>query len=215
MLTEKQQKLLGYIEEYLTEHHSSPSFDEMKNAMNLKSKSGIHRILEALMERGFIRKLPHRARALEVIKGLDSLLPPTQHPAQFSKTIPLYGRIAAGLPIEAIKDESMSIEGVDFIHIPDHIAGRGEHFALEVSGDSMIDAGIHDGDTVIIQRKEQIRDGAIGVALVNKEEVTLKKIAQKQGKIALIPANQNYQTQYFDPEQVEVQGQLVGLIRSY
>jgi len=240
MLTRKQQELLLFIHERLQAGGVSPSFDEMKDALGLKSKSGIHRLITGLEERGFIRRLPHRARALEVlrlpeltgppkVKAVAEAAPPTpkfqpnvirgdfrsnlqgreaQADAE-AVSLPLYGRIAAGLPIEALRDNSASID------IPVAMLSSGEHYALEVAGDSMIEAGIMDGDTVIIQRCENAETGAIVVALVDENEVTLKRLRRKGNSIALEPANPNYETRVFGSDRVRVQGRLVGLIRRY
>lgn len=233
MLTAKQKELLLLIHHRVQETGVPPSFEEMKEALDLKSKSGIHRLITALEERGFIRRLPHRARALEIVKLPEALQeetpPPVQRapfrpqviegglgngPAPMSQPdagspVPMMGRIAAGVPISAIQDHSQ-----DVLCPPDMI-GAGEHFALEVVGDSMIEAGIHDGDTVIIRRAQTARDGEIVVALVEKEEATLKRIYQQGGTVSLEAANPNYETRHFGPDQVEVQGRLVGLIRRY
>ncbi|MBU1212036.1 MAG: transcriptional repressor LexA [Alphaproteobacteria bacterium] len=236
MLTQKQKDLLLFIHERLQEAGVPPSFDEMKDALDLKSKSGIHRLITALVERGFIRRLPHRARAIEVIKlpegmeppardqqqattlrsiegGMSAKRPPSPPPPAFSASqsvsIPVMGRIAAGTPISAIQDHTHDIDCP-----PDLISG-GEHFALEVKGDSMIDAGIHDGDTVIIRRCQTAQNGDIVVALVEKEEATLKRLRKKGSAIALEAANPAYETRIFGPEQVDIQGRLVGLIRRY
>ncbi len=231
MLTKKQYELLVFIDRRLKEGGVSPSFDEMKDALGLKSKSGIHRLVTGLEERGFLRRLPHRARALEilrlpenmggaadapvvgfspnVIKG-DFALPGAHATAESEAVeLPLYGRIAAGTPIEALRDHSATI------NIPAAMLGGGEHFALEVDGDSMIEAGIQDGDTVIIRRSDSAENGAIVVALVEEEEVTLKRLRRKGHYIALEPANVTYETRIFGPDQVKVQGQLVGLLRKY
>jgi repressor LexA len=235
MLTRKQYDLLVFINDRLVNSGVSPSFDEMKDALGLKSKSGIHRLITGLEERGFIRRLAHRARALEVlrlpenmenaeagnpgnknngfttnvIKGDFKASAVAANSACESMELPLWGRIAAGTPIEALRDRSSSID------VPASLLGSGEHFALEVDGDSMIDAGIQDGDTVIIRRGETAENGAIVVALVEKNEVTLKRLRRKGHSIALEPANKAYGTRIFGPDQVEVQGQLVGLMRKY
>jgi repressor LexA len=240
MLTKKQHELLVFISERLAISGVSPSFEEMKEALNLRSKSGIHRLIGGLEERGFIRRLPHRARALEVVRMPDGQLAPNAPAepmadirAKFSPTViqgdfkaafpgasaaieveavqlPLYGRIAAGTPIEALRD------GSTMIGIPGSmLAGNAEHYALEVAGDSMIDAGVLDGDTVIIQRCETADNGAIVVALVDDNEVTLKRLRRKAGSIALEPANKAYETRIFGPDRVKVQGRLVGLLRRY
>ena len=238
MLTKKQHELLVFINERLAESGVSPSFEEMKEALNLKSKSGIHRLISGLEERGFIRRLAHRARALEVVKLPEAMVEPAvaksaERGGKFSPTVirgdfktalpgtppdveaeavqlPLYGRIAAGTPIAALRDTS------NFIGIPaTMLTGRGEHYALEVAGDSMIDAGVLDGDTVIIQRCDTADNGAIVVALVDDEEVTLKRIRRKGASIALEPANKTYETRIFGPDRVKVQGKLIGLMRRY
>ena len=236
MLTRKQHELLMFITERLQSTGQSPSFDEMKEALKLRSKSGIHRLVTALEERGFIRRLPHRARALEVLKSPDQMVPaasgtpstpaitrasvvrpdfagrrPNLPPPSSTetRTLPLDGRIAAGTPIEALRDQS------SFVEVPTTLLDNGEHYALEVSGDSMIDAGIHDGDTVIIQRTDAADNGTIVVALVDSEEVTLKRLRRKGNSVALDSANEAYETRIFGPDRVQVQGKLVGLMRKY
>jgi repressor LexA len=232
MLTKKQRELLVFINQRLRATGISPSFDEMKDALNLKSKSGIHRLISGLEERGFIRRLPHRARALEVVKLPEEAslaaergrFSPTVIRGDFSGSLPgapvasdveavelpLYGRIAAGTPIEALRDQSASVA------VPAGLLARGsEHYALEVAGDSMVDAGILDGDTAIIQRCETAENGAIVVALIDNEEVTLKRLRRRGASIALEPANQTYETRIFGPDRVAVQGRLVGLMRRY
>ncbi len=234
MLTAKQRELLLFINQRLTATGVSPSFDEMKDALHLRSKSGIHRLVGGLEERGFIRRLPHRARALEVIKlPEESAAGPAGDRGRFSPTVirgdfkaslpgspvapdvaavdlPLYGRIAAGTPIEALRDQSATVG------VPASLLGHGsEHYALEVAGDSMIEAGIFDGDTVIIERGNTAENGAVVVALVDKEEVTLKRLRRRGASIALEPANKAYETRIFGPDRVEVQGRLVGLLRRY
>jgi repressor LexA len=233
MLTKKQHELLLLIHRRLSESGISPSFDEMKDALGLRSKSGIHRLITGLEERGFIRRLPHRARALEILRLPEDIGTPASQGAPFpakvikgnfggaplagtrvsrsaeTAQLPLYGRIAAGTPIEALRDETASID------VPASLLGRGDHYALEVEGDSMIDAGILDGDTVVIERCEQADTGAIVVALVDNEEVTLKRLRKRRESIALEPANEKYETRIFGPDRVKVQGRLVGLIRSY
>jgi len=224
MLTRKQYELLNFIHERLESTGVSPSFDEMKDALSLKSKSGIHRLISGLEERGFIRRLPHRARALEVLK-----LPENMAPAAGSNVVrpdfggnagsdfrdgdvvalPIYGRIAAGTPIEALRDESESVE------VPARMLGGGDHYALKVEGDSMIDAGIFDGDTVLVKRCDTAENGTIVVALVDDSEVTLKRLRRKGKSIALEAANPKYETRIFGPDRVKVQGRLVGLMRSY
>jgi repressor LexA len=236
MLTKKQHELLLFINQRLSATGVSPSFDEMKDALNLKSKSGIHRLISGLEERGFIRRLPHRARALEVVKLPEetaAAAPPAGDRASFSPTVirgnftgslpgapvapdveavelPLYGRIAAGTPIEALRDQSNTVG------VPGSLLGRsGEHYCLEVAGDSMVDAGILDGDTVIIQRADSAENGAIVVALIDDNEVTLKRLRRRGASIALEPANKAYETRIFGPDRVTVQGRLVGLLRRY
>jgi repressor LexA len=260
MLTRKQHQLLVFIHQHLGAQGVSPSFDEMKDALGLRSKSGIHRLITALEERGFIRRLAHRARAVEILRLPEDLraadetapraatdaqaaIPDATAPAapapaaptapagfaprviegDFGGTLagartavgsdamqlPLYGRIAAGTPIAALRDYD------NFIDVPVTMLGSGEHYALEVDGDSMIDAGIYEGDTVVIERTDTVENGAIAVALVDNEEATLKRIRRKSGAIALEPANKNFETRIFPPERVKIQGRLVGLLRSY
>ena len=223
MLTKKQYELLLFINERLKETGVSPSFDEMKEALNLKSKSGIHRLITALEERGFIKRLAHRARALEVVKLPDtmasSMSAPTRAPAaanalQAAKddsavTVSVMGRIAAGTPIEALQEE------VNQISVPIEMMRSGEHYALEVHGDSMVDAGIFDGDTAIIQSGATAENGEIIVALVEGHEATLKRLRRKGEMIALEAANPAYETRIFRSDQVRVQGRLVGLMRKY
>ena len=217
MLTKKQRELLLYIDRRLREGGVSPSFDEMKDALNLKSKSGIHRLITGLEERGFLRRLAHKARALEVVK-LPEGLHGSSRPAATSRIghgsddvvqLPLYGRIAAGTPIEALRDHSNSAE------VPASLLGPGEHFALEVAGDSMVDAGILDGDTVIVRKADTADNGTIVVALVERSEVTLKRLRKKGNTVALEAANPAYETRIFGPDKVQIQGRLVGLIRRY
>ncbi len=249
MLTRKQRELLQFIQERLADSGVSPSFDEMKEALGLKSKSGVHRLITGLEERGFIRRLPHRARALEIMRLAEDQRKPSavkavkeergrdeQRPKEdrrgfapnvihgdFTPSIsgamvaaatqtvqlPLYGKIAAGTPIEALRDNSA---GVD---VPPTLLGRGEHYALMVEGDSMIDAGIHDGDTVVIERVETAETGTIVVALIDNNEVTLKRLRRKGDSIALEPANPTHKTRIFGPDRVKIQGRLVGLMRRY
>lgn len=236
MLTQKQKELLLFIHARMQEDGVPPSFDEMRDALDLKSKSGIHRLITALVERGFIRRLPHRARAIEVIKLPESTLsaqspvepvrrgfqpsviegdkrapePYTSHSGgDRMSLVPLMGRIAAGVPISAIQNHSNDVA------CPPDLLGSGEHYALEVKGDSMIEAGIYDGDTVIIRRCHSADNGDIVVALVEKEEATLKRLRKKGSTIALEAANAAYETRIFRPEQVDIQGRLVGLIRKY
>lgn len=263
MLTRKQHELLIFIDQHLRTTGFSPSFEEMKDALTLKSKSGIHRLITALEERGFLRRRAHRARALEVIRLPETMMArrsaeaaavvapdrhtpdrhaPDRHPrasaasatpAEFAPNVirgnfaahlsgvqtqandvpavqlPLYGRIAAGQPIEALRDAGSSVE------VPAALLGSGEHFALEVTGDSMVDAGILDGDTVIVRRGDTAENGAIVVALVDENEVTLKRLRRRGNSIALEAANPRYETRIFGPDRVQVQGRLIGLLRKY
>jgi repressor LexA len=229
MLTAKQHELLIFIQKRLEETGISPSFEEMKDALDLRSKSGVHRLISALEERGFLRRLPNRARALEVIKqpedvatkaskadiARDAVAKLTAPPPRMTPTaandvieIPLHGRIAAGVPIEALETDRT-------LPVPAALLGAGDHYALEVSGDSMIEAGILDGDFALVRRTDTARDGEIVVALVNNEEATLKYLRHENGKIRLDPANSAYDPQFFDPEEVVVQGKLSGLLRRY
>ena len=237
MLTRKQHELLLFIHERLKETGIPPSFDEMKEALDLASKSGIHRLITALEERGFIRRLPNRARALEVLRLPDSIAPGLNAAKKFSPSViegsrgqmpepsrihassnddgpaaisvPVMGRIAAGVPISAIQQQTHSIS------VPPEMLRGGEHYALEVRGDSMIEAGIFDGDTVIIKDGSTATPGDIVVALVDDEEATLKRFRRKGDSIALEAANPAYETRIFGPDRVKVQGRLVGLIRRY
>lgn len=236
MLTRKQHELLLFIHERLKESGIPPSFDEMKEALDLASKSGIHRLITALEERGFIRRLPNRARALEVLRLPDSIAPGLNSARRFSPSviqgslgrapvqpavppraeapggaveIPVMGRIAAGVPIAAIQNQTHSIT------VPPEMLSGGEHYALEVKGDSMIEAGILDGDTVIIRNAQTASPGDIVVALVDEEEATLKRFRRKGDTVALEAANPAYETRIFGPDRIKVQGKLVGLIRRY
>jgi repressor LexA len=238
MLTEKQRQLLYFIHERVEESGVPPSFDEMKEALALRSKSGIHRLISALEERGFIRRLPHRARALEILRLPNESvaeMPPSEgratrrarsrglgvieggqvrKPALPDKgdapvSVPVMGRIAAGVPVSAIQNQSHSIQ------VAPEMLARGEHFALEVRGDSMIDAGILDGDVVLIQQTETAENGDIVVALIDCEEATLKRLRKKGNAVALEAANPAYETRIFGPDRVEIQGKLVALIRQY
>ena len=227
MLTKKQHELLMFIHERIQETGVSPSFDEMKEALDLASKSGIHRLITALEERGFIRRLAHRARALEVTRMPDEATPvrgrgvfrpevvdggrPVAAAAAANDTreLPLLGKIAAGTPIAAIQHER------ERYPVPESMLGSGDHYMLEIEGDSMIEAGILNGDLVVIKRGDTANSGEIVVALVEGEEATLKRLRKKGGSIALEPANRAYETRIFGPDQVEVQGKLVGLIRRY
>ena len=234
MLTRKQQELLMLIHERLQADGVPPSFDEMKDALGLKSKSGVHRLVTALEERGFLRRLHHRARALEIIKlpEVSGRIRPTgagfrpqviqgdfapltgRTVEQYSdrdaiEALPLYGKIAAGTPIEALRDNG------NYVEVPRSLLGSGEYYALKVSGDSMIDAGILDDDTVIIRRDDTAENGAIVVALVDGQEATLKRLRRKGNTVALEPANQAHKIQLYGADRVKVQGRLVGLIRKY
>ncbi len=238
MLTRKQHELLMFIDRHLRDTGFSPSFEEMKEALRLRSKSGIHRLITALEERGFLRRRAHRARALEVIRLPEGVVqrpvpeapraaaPATapnvirgnfapnlagQKPAPEAASVhlPLYGRIAAGQPIEALRDQGSSVE------VPLALLGNGEHYALEVAGDSMTGVGILDGDTVIIRRGEVAENGDVVVALVDENEVTLKTLRRHRSSIALEAANPAYETRIFGPDRVKVQGKLVGLLRRY
>jgi repressor LexA len=226
MLTAKQHELLLFINQRLDETGISPSFEEMKEALDLKSKSGVHRLIGALEERGFIRRLVNRARALEVMKMPEGGNAGGKNVARFAPVkeskpqiqipvaandvmeIPLHGKIAAGVPIEAL-------EGQNSLSVPMALLGAGEHYALEVSGDSMIEAGILDGDYALIRKANTARDGEIVVALVRGEEATLKYLRREGQQIRLDPANGSYEPQYYAPHEVEVQGKLAGLLRRY
>ena len=242
MLTRKQHELLTFIDAKLRETGVSPSFEEMKEALSLRSKSGIHRLISALEERGFLRRHHHRARALEVTRLPENVsgqkpaarrevarpapapgFTPNVIRGDFSQRLPgaraahevaavqlpLYGRIAAGQPIEALRDDGAHIE------VPMAMLGNGDHFALEVAGDSMVDAGILDGDTVIIRKGETAETGQIIVALIDDAEVTLKRIRKRGASIALEPANSKYETRLLPPDRVKVQGRLIALLRRY
>ncbi|WP_454916899.1 transcriptional repressor LexA [Xanthobacter sediminis] len=237
MLTRKQYDLLRFIHERLKETGVPPSFDEMKEALDLRSKSGIHRLITALEERGFIRRLPNRARALEVVRLPDSVAPGLATPRGATRgfspsviegslgkvrplaedeedtgqsvAVPVMGRIAAGTPISAIQTRSATL------NVPPEMLGTGEHFALEVRGDSMIEAGILDGDTVLIRKCDSAETGDIVVALVDDEEATLKRLRRKGASIALEAANPTYETRIFGPDRVRIQGRLIGLMRRY
>jgi repressor LexA len=225
MLTRKQHELVCFIHDRLAESGVSPSFEEMKDALDLKSKSGVHRLISALEERGFIRRLPNRARALEVVKmperggesrpvstsNVVNLAPRAKTapaPANDVIDIPMHGRIAAGVPIEAIEGQAM-------LSVPAALLGAGEHFALEVSGDSMVEAGILDGDYALIKKVDSAREGEIIVALVEDHEATLKYFRREGAMVRLDPANRAYEPQRYKPGQVRVQGKLAGLLRRY
>jgi repressor LexA len=241
MLTRKQYELLVYIDKHLKETGFSPSFEEMKDALNLKSKSGIHRLISALEERGYLARRHHRARALDVLRLPDNMQarevpakssPDVEAPPGFSPNVirgdftqrlsgvraasdvgaiqlPMYGRIAAGLPIEALRDSS------SFIEVPMALLGPGEHYGLEVAGDSMVEAGILEGDTIIIQKGDTAENGQIVVALVDDAEVTLKRLRRRGNSIALEPCNVRHETRIFPADRVKVQGRIVALMRSY
>jgi repressor LexA len=212
MLTRKQSELLSYLNEHMQQHEVPPSFDEMRDALGLASKSGVHRLVSGLEERGYIRRLANRARAIEILKpaaAAGGVVTRSVEAASNLVSLPLLGRIAAGTPIEALSDPTNHLE------IPASMVGSGEHFALEIVGDSMIGAGILDGDTVVIQRAETARHGEIVVALINQQEATLKTLLKEPGRVGLEAANPKYETRYFSTGEVEVQGKLAGLIRSY
>ena len=228
MLTAKQHELLSFIHRRLEDTGISPSFEEMKEALDLRSKSGVHRLISALEERGFIRRLPNRARALEVLRqpenaqGSAADTPSTKAmaapplggrtappvPANDIIEVPLHGRIAAGVPIEALEDSRT-------LPVPAALLGAGDHYALEVSGDSMVEAGIFDGDFALVKRTDTARDGEIVVALVRNEEATLKYLHREKGMVRLDPANSAYDPQFYRPDEVQVQGRLAGLLRRY
>jgi repressor LexA len=227
MLTAKQHELIRFIQQRLEDTGISPSFEEMKEALDLKSKSGVHRLISALEERGFLRRLPNRARALEVIRQTEDttpaarvsgrnvvpMVPPAPRVAEAVAAndvveLPLHGQIAAGAPIEAL-------EGQSTLPVPAALLGPGEHYALEVSGDSMVEAGIFDGDFALVKRTNVARDGEIVVALVRGEEATLKYLRKEGGQVRLDPANAAYDPQFYRPDEVEVQGKLAGLLRRY
>ncbi len=216
MLTKKQKDLLLYIHEKMSQDDIPPSFEEMKEALGLKSKSGIHRLISALVERGYIERLPHRARALEIKRLPDGFNTPSKTSASVANdisdlfdTVPVYGRIAAGTPIEAVRDEG------ETMNVPQGFLGHGEHYALTVDGDSMINAGIHDQDTVIIRRCDTANNGEIVVALVDDLEVTLKRLRRAGNKIVLEPENEAHEPRILDPDRVKIQGKLANLIRTY
>ena len=234
MLTPRQYELLKFIDRKLKLCGVSPSFDEMKTAVGLKSKSGVHRLITGLEERGFLRRLPHRARALEIIKLPENMhadfhrigsFQPNVIDGGFSEStisrsnqktaendiisLPLYGKVAAGSAVEALRDQTQTLK------VPSDLIGRGDHYALTVEGDSMIEAGISDGDIAIIEHTDDCENGSIVVALLNENEVTLKRIRKKGKSIALEPANKNYETRIFGPDQISIQGRLKAIIRKY
>jgi repressor LexA len=206
MLTHQQEKLLQFINNFQLKSNVTPSFDEMKDGLGLKSKSGIHRILSALEERGYIRKLNNRARAIEVLKFPKNK---TKYSNNNSITIPILGKIAAGHPIEAITDNT------NYIDIPQSLLGKGEYFLLEVEGDSMINAGIFDGDQVIIEKRNDAKNGEIVVALIDNNEATLKRIYKRGQQLALQPENPAFKTVIYGPDRVQIQGILKQLFRKY
>lgn len=211
MLTRKQQELLLFIQDCLARNGVSPSFEEMKQALQLKSKSGIHRLLGGLEARGFLRRLPNRARALEVLRPADyAAAPEARNPASGFTTLPFFGRIAAGMAIEALANSSGQR-----LAIPTHMLGSGVHYVLEVVGDSMVEAGIHQGDHLIIQQCCRVENGSIAVALIDSHEVTLKSVYHHGATITLVPANRHYQAQTYAADRVQVQGKLAGLLRRY
>ena len=218
MLTKKQLKLYDYLKKSFKDNSVSPSFEEMKSALGLKSKSGIHRLINALEERGFIKRLHNKARAIKIInqnvieqkKNEDYYNEYSQTNHNNSKNVKLYGKIAAGTPVEAIENP----EG--FMSIPsDMIKNTNQHYALKVSGESMIDAGILDGDIAILEKTDFVKNGDIVVALIDSQEATLKRIRKKSNSIALEPANKNFETRIFGPKRITIQGKLVGIIRNY
>jgi repressor LexA len=230
VLTQRQHQLLQFIQGYLSNRGVPPSFEEMRDALKLKSKSGIHRLIMGLEERGYIRRLPYRARALEVtrlpanwrgdaaerdgaqtnvVQGNFGARPDLAAEEGGTLSLPLYGRIAAGTPIEALRDHSTQVA------VPPYLLGSGDHYALEVVGDSMIEAGIQDGDVVVIERRDLADNGDIVVALIDDAEVTLKRMRCKGATVALEAANPQYETRIFGPNRVKVQGRLVGLMRRY
>ena len=213
MLTRKQSELLTYLSDHMQQHDVPPSFDEMRDALGLASKSGVHRLVSGLEERGYIRRLANRVRAIEILKPVTAVaggvVTRAVETASNLVSLPLLGRIAAGTPIEALSDPTNHLE------IPASMVGSGEHFALEIIGDSMVGAGILDGDTVVIQRAETARHGEIVVALINQQEATLKTLLKEPGRVGLEAANPRYETRYFSTGEVEVQGKLAGLIRNY
>lgn len=230
MLTPRQHQLLHFIHDYVVRHGVAPSFEEMRDSLGLRSKSGIHRLITGLEERGYIRRLAHRARAIELLRApaqatdgpplhgvhrladnvLQLPLPqPSDRGGAQALRLPFFGRIAAGTPIEAICDHNSTTD------VPEHLVGEGEHYTLQVVGDSMIEVGIHDGDLVVVQRCETAENNTIVVALIDDREVTLKRLHKKGGAVALEAANPQYETRIYRPDQVRVQGRLVGLIRRY
>ncbi len=209
MLTFQQEKLLKFIIDYQKQNNVTPSFDEMKDGLDLKSKSGIHRIVSALEERGYIKKLNNRARAIEIIKNVNLIDTESGNNKNNIISIPILGKIAAGLPIEAISDNT------NYIELPETLLKKGEYFILNVEGDSMIEAGIFDGDQVVIRKANDANNGEIVVALIDNNEATLKRIFKRGQQVALQPENSNYKTVIYGPDRIQIQGVLKHLIRSY
>ena len=209
MLTFQQEKLLKFIIDYQKENNVTPSFDEMKDGLDLKSKSGIHRIVSALEERGYIKKLNNRARAIEIVKNVNLIDTESGKNKNNIISIPILGKIAAGLPIEAISDNT------NYIELPETLLKKGEYFILNVEGDSMIEAGIFDGDQVVIRKANDANNGEIVVALIDNNEATLKRIFKRGQQVALQPENSNYKTVIYGPDRIQIQGVLKHLIRSY
>ena len=209
MLTFQQEKLLKFIIDYQKQNNVTPSFDEMKDGLDLKSKSGIHRIVSALEERGYIKKLNNRARAIEIIKNINLIDTESGKNKNNIISIPILGKIAAGLPIEAISDNT------NYIELPETLLKKGEYFILNVEGDSMIEAGIFDGDQVVIRKANNANNGEIVVALIDNNEATLKRIFKRGQQVALQPENSNYKTVIYGPDRIQIQGVLKHLIRSY
>ena len=209
MLTFQQEKLLKFIIDYQKQNNVTPSFDEMKDGLDLKSKSGIHRIVSALEERGYIKKLNNRARAIEIIKNVNLIDTENGKNKNSIISIPILGKIAAGLPIEAISDNT------NYIELPETLLKKGEYFILNVEGDSMIEAGIFDGDQVVIRKANDANNGEIVVALIDNDEATLKRIFKRGQQVALQPENSNYKTVIYGPDRIQIQGVLKHLIRSY
>ena len=209
MLTFQQEKLLKFIIDYQKQNNVTPSFDEMKDGLDLKSKSGIHRIVSALEERGYIKKLNNRARAIEIIKNVNLIDTESGKNKNNIISIPILGKIAAGLPIEAISDNT------NYIELPETLLKKGEYFILNVEGDSMVEAGIFDGDQVVIRKANDANNGEIVVALIDNNEATLKRIFKRGQQVALQPENSNYKTVIYGPDRIQIQGVLKHLIRSY
>ena len=209
MLTFQQEKLLKFIINYQKQNNVTPSFDEMKDGLDLKSKSGIHRIVSALEERGYIKKLNNRARAIEIIKNVNLIDTENGKNKNSIISIPILGKVAAGLPIEAISDNT------NYIELPETLLKKGEYFILNVEGDSMIEAGIFDGDQVVIRKANDANNGEIVVALIDNNEATLKRIFKRGQQVALQPENSNYKTVIYGPDRIQIQGVLKHLIRSY